>query len=445
ASREMRERGDYVVPYFNEQYRFDKPPLTYWAQIASYRFFGENDFAARLPTAIAAALAALVILAWGYRMADGRTGVWAGLIFTVCLQSFIHGKAAVADMWLVLFVTVAHWAGWELLQVRKARTLSAWWLVFYIALALAFLAKGPIGWTPLIAIALIWSIRRPRPASPSRTGITATVLRVVLGIALMLGIVAWWGIPALVRTHGEFFKVGIGKHVVARSFGAMEGHGANSAASYVALLPFYFVAVFLSFFPWSLRLPRLTKALWRNRDLTDDYLIAGTLVVFVIFSLVKTKLLHYTLPAFPLLALLVARHVMTRRFFRTAATAMAIACLLIAVIGFPAAQQFFPSRQLFLMSERDVRPEMEFGAVDYVEPSLVWYFRGRSHGWFTKLDPASVKIFMDARGGRFVVLPTSLARKLYPELPPNWKSYTTRGINFVHGTRAELTILLKPS
>src|SRR5437764_1272277 len=160
ASREMRERGDYVVPYFNEQYRFDKPPLTYWAQIASYRFFGENDFAARLPTAIAAALAALVILAWGYRMADGRTGVWAGLIFTVCLQSFIHGKAAVADMWLVLFVTVAHWAGWELLQVRKARTLSAWWLVFYIALALAFLAKGPIGWTPLIAIALIWSIRR---------------------------------------------------------------------------------------------------------------------------------------------------------------------------------------------------------------------------------------------------------------------------------------------
>ena len=47
ASREMRERGDYIVPYFNNQFRFDKPPLTYWFQVASYRLFGENDFAAR--------------------------------------------------------------------------------------------------------------------------------------------------------------------------------------------------------------------------------------------------------------------------------------------------------------------------------------------------------------------------------------------------------------
>ena len=46
ASREMIERGDYVVPYFNNRYRFDKPPLTYWCQVASYRVFGENAFAA---------------------------------------------------------------------------------------------------------------------------------------------------------------------------------------------------------------------------------------------------------------------------------------------------------------------------------------------------------------------------------------------------------------
>src|SRR5438046_3272487 len=56
ASREMLERGDYVIPFFNNQYRFDKPPLTYWAQAASYAAFGENDFAARLPSTIAAAL-----------------------------------------------------------------------------------------------------------------------------------------------------------------------------------------------------------------------------------------------------------------------------------------------------------------------------------------------------------------------------------------------------
>ena len=68
ASREMIARGNYVVPYFNNQLRLDKPPLTYWAQVASYRIFGENDFAARFPSAIAAALTALAIFAWGRRI-----------------------------------------------------------------------------------------------------------------------------------------------------------------------------------------------------------------------------------------------------------------------------------------------------------------------------------------------------------------------------------------
>ena len=174
ASREMRERGDYVVPYFNNQFRFDKPPLTYWFQIASYRTFGENDFAARFPTAVAAALVALVLFAWGKRVRDERVGWWAAIIFTLSLQTFIHGKAAVADMWLVLFVTLAHRAGWELLDFNaqrptvraglanntEHRTSNAehrtnfWWMTFYVSLALAFLAKGPIGWTPLLTVAM---------------------------------------------------------------------------------------------------------------------------------------------------------------------------------------------------------------------------------------------------------------------------------------------------
>ena len=56
ASREMIQRADFVVPHFNNQLRLDKPPLAYWAQVASYRIFGESDFSARFPSAIAAAL-----------------------------------------------------------------------------------------------------------------------------------------------------------------------------------------------------------------------------------------------------------------------------------------------------------------------------------------------------------------------------------------------------
>src|SRR6266550_3943304 len=141
ASREMIERGNYIVPYFNNKLRLDKPPLTYWAQVSSYHIFGENDFAARFPSAIAAALTALSIVVWGRRMGGEKLGWWAAIIFTLSLQTFVHAKAAVADMWLVLFMTLAHWAGYELLansNRRAARPAVApyhqthWWLTFYL-------------------------------------------------------------------------------------------------------------------------------------------------------------------------------------------------------------------------------------------------------------------------------------------------------------------------
>src|SRR5260370_14676401 len=120
ASREMIGRGEYIVPHFNNQLRLDKPPLAYWAQVASYRIFGESDFSARFPSAIAAALTALVILAWGCRIGAAEVGWWAAIIFTLSLQTFVHAKAAVADMWLVLFMTLANSAGYELILGRQA-------------------------------------------------------------------------------------------------------------------------------------------------------------------------------------------------------------------------------------------------------------------------------------------------------------------------------------
>src|SRR4029077_6517118 len=128
ASREMIERGDYIVPHFNNQLRLDKPPLAYWAQGASYRIFGESDSAARFPSAVAAALVALSILALGTRIGRERVGWWAAIIFTLSLQTFLHAKAAVADMWLVLFMTTALWAGYEIIQ--RAVGNWKWWFVF---------------------------------------------------------------------------------------------------------------------------------------------------------------------------------------------------------------------------------------------------------------------------------------------------------------------------
>jgi 4-amino-4-deoxy-L-arabinose transferase-like glycosyltransferase len=462
ASREMLERGDYVVPYFNNSYRFDKPPFTYWAQAASYKIFGANDFAARFPSALAAALTALVIFAWGFRMGDERVGFWGAIIFTLSLQTVEHAKAAVADMWLVLFVTVAHWAGYELyFRSEKQRSTpnvqrstfneehatpnSRWWWIFYIALALAFLAKGPIGWIPLATVALTKLFVRDK-RDPRFSFINGTIITLA-GIALTVAIVALWGIPALIRTHGQFWEIGIGRHVVGRSFTAMGGHGARSVGTYLLLIPFYFVTVFFSFFPWSIKLPWLAKKLWRERDLTDTYLLCGVAIVFGIFTLVTTRLLHYTLPAFPLLALLLARALAREQsndFVKKCALIAGPIYLVLALFVSPLIARFFPARELFRQSRDYLQPGMEFGAVEFNEPSLVWYFRGRVKTFMTLLDRKNVDSFMAEEGPRFAILPTDAASKIFPNPPPAWKTFSTRGFNAVKGKRSDLTLILRP-
>jgi 4-amino-4-deoxy-L-arabinose transferase-like glycosyltransferase len=326
--------------------------------------------------------------------------------------------------------------------------------MFYLALGFAFLAKGPIGWTPLLTVtSTIILLREPQFAQRFKFG---------RGIVVILAIVSIWGIPALLRTHGEFFVVGIGRHVIGRSFGAMEGHGANSLGAYLLLLPFYFVTVFASFFPWSIKLPWLMRKLWRKqearvtdpgysgRDKIDNYLLAGAGIIFIIFSLLKTKLPHYTLLAFPLLSLLLARRWIDSetptRFLKK--SAVAAVCVYFALLLFvaPFAAQLFPAWQLFRQSRDYLRPEMQFASVDYNEPSLVWYFRSRVRGWLQTptLRPTNVQRFMEQTGPRFVILPTELAGKIYPALPNDWRNFSARGFNIAKGKRVDLTLVLKP-
>jgi len=473
ASREMIERGDYVVPYFNNQVRLDKPPLTYWLQTASYRLFGENDFAARFPSAVAAALVALSIFGWGSRLRPPprpsaseariwgtKVGWWAAIIFTLSLQIFLHAKAAVADMWLVLFMTTAHWSGYELIRRSSKgseyqgstlpsrcdgatgiedRTTNLWWWVFYVSLAFGFLAKGPIGWIPLLTVGSTMFFVR-------ETQFTRR-FKFARGVLVALAIVAIWGVPALIETHGEFFMIGIGRHVVGRSLVTMEGHGPNSFGMYLLLLPFYFVTIFISFFPWSIKLPWLIRKLWVNHDKIDHYLIAGIAVIFIIFSLIKTKLPHYTLPALPLIALLLAQRLATEnsmRFFRNCAVGSALAYFAIALVVPPLVARFFPTYELFRQSREYLRGDMEFGAVSFTEPGLVWYFRSRVHGFLTPLNSRRAPDFMAQTGPRFVIVPTSLAAKLFSNHPEDRKMFSTRGFNIAKGEHVELTLVLKP-
>jgi 4-amino-4-deoxy-L-arabinose transferase-like glycosyltransferase len=453
ASREMIQRADYIVPRFNNQLRLDKPPLAYWAQVASYRIFGESDFGARFPSAIAAALTALVIVGWGYRIGAAAAGWWAAIIFTVSLQTFVHAKAAVADMWLVLFMTLAGWVGYELIQRPRSNQRRLWW-AFYLSLALGFLAKGPIAWIPLLTVLTTIVLTRDWQL--------ARHFKFLRGILLMVGVVALWGIPALIQTHGQFFAIGIGRHVIGRSLATMEGHGASSFGMYLLLLPFYFVTIFVSFLPWSIKLPWLIRQLRRKKNAgisnpgyngneIDNYLLTGIAVIFVIFTLVSTKLPHYTLPAFPLLALLLARHWQGAAAatnhgssFRTIATSATCVFIAIALVVPPLVAPFFPAYQLFRESHKYLQTNTQFASVEFEEPSVVWYFRSRVQGFLTRLNKKNAVEFMSKSGPRFVIVPTSAAGTLFADPPQDWKMFSTRGFNVAKGKFVDLTLVLKP-
>ena len=135
----------------------------------------------------------------------------------------------------------------------------------------------------------------------------------------------------------------------------------------------------------------------------------------------------------------------SRRFAYRVATISVIVSVTVALLGFSLLARAFPTVQLFKQAEKDLVPEMHFGNVDYAEPSVVWYFRSRVNGFFWGVNPGDVQKFMEYWGPKFIILPTDLAKTAYPELPPGWKSYSTKGFVFAKGKRANLTMILKPT
>jgi hypothetical protein len=209
------------------------------------------------------------------------------------------------------------------------------------------------------------------------------------------------------------------------------------------MLPLYFVTVFASFFPWSLLARKTFLRLKKSRTDADLYLLCGIALTFAVFTLVKTKLPHYTLPAFPLLACLVAPHLaeMKPSLFTKFAAGMTALNLALAFVVFPLAANHYllPINQI--SAEANLPPQAEFASVDYDEPSQVWYFRRRLQTWHTLLQPGEVAGFMGLPGPRLCVLPAEIAAAI--PMSGEWETKNFHGKNIANGKNLSLTMLLK--
>jgi 4-amino-4-deoxy-L-arabinose transferase-like glycosyltransferase len=444
ASREMIQRHDFVVPWFNGAWRFDKPVLIYWCQIASYEILGENNFAARLPSVLFTTATALLLVRWGKKISaphlieGNKIGFLAGAIFIAGLHIAIIGRIATADMAMVFFFTLAAWSGWELTRPENP-TRKIHWLIFYGALAVGFLAKGPVADLPLAGLFLARALRKNSFRLP--------LLETVAGIIFTTALALLWGIPALRQTHGQFFAVGLGEHVVFRSVGVIDNHGLKGIFGFILLLPLYFVTFFISFFPWSTRVPSALKKWWpeKSRDDLGWYLLVQAAIVFGVFSLVRTKLPHYTIPAFPLLSLWFAREIVSEKnsfaWFGQRFLAMAIFILVLTLGIFPIAKNYLLTENLWRAVKSQVQPQTKVGCFGYTEPSLVWKFRGISTNLVTLGDVKSAANFLTNAPPFILVLPT----KNLSDLPDtNGIQIRAIGLDMVKFKNWDLTAIVRP-
>jgi hypothetical protein len=86
---------------------------------------------------------------------------------------------------------------------------------------------------------------------------------------------------------------------------------------------------------------------------------------------------------------------------------------------------------------------MDFANIDYAEPSVLWYFRKRCHGFFRGLFPDQLEQFMNVPGPRFAIVPTKMAEAFSAKIRPDWKTYRAKGFTIVKGRPTDLTLILK--
>ncbi|MGO8763600.1 MAG: ArnT family glycosyltransferase [Limisphaerales bacterium] len=304
-AREMLETGNWLVPHLWYLPHLDKPPMTYWLVAASMEVFGHNEWAVRLPLALAGLSGVWAAFLLGKAMGGRRVGVWSALILQSSVLYFVMARMLTTDIFLAQFTAWAmyfFWQSWTCLKnpdgVNRGRNFFLWHLAGWLAIALGFLDKGPVALAiPMIAFGVMAVVHRRE--IHGKTILAAGLLG---GFILFLVVAAPWFLLVFQNVPGSAHYMILGQAA---------GHLLGTTIKNRTGSPFYFFGILaVGFLPWTI----LLGWLWRRSEfLKDGRLLLNTWVAFTfgLFSVSHSKLPAYILPIFPALAVLIAL-----RFFR---------------------------------------------------------------------------------------------------------------------------------
>jgi 4-amino-4-deoxy-L-arabinose transferase len=341
--REMLASGEWIVPHLAGVRYFEKPPMGYWLGAVSLRLFGENNFAVRLPSAIATGISALLLLLLVRRFGRGApTAVLAAAIFLTSVEVFAVGVYAVLDAVLTMFLTAAIVSFYFAYKEDDARRSAGYLALFGAATGFAFLTKG------FLALAVLAVTIVPFIAWEGGWKRLFKLAWVPL-IAVLLTTLPW-GVMIHLREPRFWDYFLWTEHI--RRF-------ASDSAQHPEPFWFYLPYLIVGALPWTVLAPAAISRMRRSSlaDPLGRLAVCWITVPFFLFSLSAGKLGTYILPCYPPLAVLVAmglrRYLDEKRklLFAVGVVPLALAAVVGAVIVLSSQLTDFPGFRVYSPAE----------------------------------------------------------------------------------------------
>jgi 4-amino-4-deoxy-L-arabinose transferase-like glycosyltransferase len=302
----MVAQHDWITLYANGIRYLEKAPLMYWGMAASFTVFGPQDWAARIPLAIAALALFLVVYRFGRRLfASDTAGFYAALILLTSFGIFIYTHIIIPDVIVCLWLTVSMMLFWISLQQPQPSRGTAWG--FAAACALNVLTKGLIGIVFPLGIVFIFLLLNRNLGHLRRWHPVSSIL-VFLAIALPWHIAAGIANPPQGQVRGFFWFYFVNEQVL-RYLNRRVPRDYDT----VPLLLFWgLLGIWL--IPWiafifkAIVPVRMRSSLRRVRLPSHDqaWNLLGLWAAFVmVFFSFSTRQEYYSLPALPPLALMI--------------------------------------------------------------------------------------------------------------------------------------------
>jgi 4-amino-4-deoxy-L-arabinose transferase-like glycosyltransferase len=280
SAREMILTHDYLtVRAFFEPF-WEKPPLFIWLQVLSMKIFGINEFAARFPNSICGILTLLVLFNIGRKLYNDRFGLIWIMTFACSLLPFIYFKSGIIDPWfnLLIFIGIYFWVkAIDNIPFKKEVIYS---LFSAVAIGLAVLTKGPVAVLIFGLVAGIMFL-----LNGFRLGINwKSLIIFILAFSITGG---FWFILQILAGHSSLVYDFLVYQV--RLFKTEDaGHGG---------FPLYhFVVLLFGVFPASVFAIQGHKYVGKKDfgKLFHSAMIVLLWVVLILFSIVRTKIVHYS-------------------------------------------------------------------------------------------------------------------------------------------------------